>query len=188
MSRINLYNYRAKEIYFRKLRIYFLLASSVLLAIILNVIFYGYLQIEILHQQTRNSFLVTHLEILNTKLAPINEFNNKLRLLQEKVNLVNSIEQKRGYMVGVFQSIDRIVPRRVYFNSISIANNHIEFSGVAAGPVFIADFIDQLRESKNYFKYPALKTNSTNDRNIYNFAIGADIDEAAIKPELDKNG
>lgn len=187
MPRINLYNYRAQESYYKKLRVYILLVIGVIIALLLNIIIYGYLQIKIMYQQTRNSFLITNINILDNSLKPINEFNRRRQLVSGKINLIKSVDSQRDDMVAFFQQLDKIIPKRVYFTDINYQQSQVDFNGVAAGPLYIADLLDKLRESQGVFQTPILKSNSTGDGNNYNFMINASV-KAFLVAETESDG
>lgn len=187
MLRVNLYNYRAQEIYYKKLRIYVLLVVGVLIALFLNILIYGYLQIKIMYQQTRNSFLITNINILDNSLKPINDFNRRRQLLNSKIDLIKTVDAQRDDMVAFFQQLDKIIPKRVYFTDVRYQQSQVDFNGVAASPLYIADLLDKLRESQGVFQMPTLKSNSTGDGNTYSFMINASV-KAFLVAEVESNG
>ena len=125
MARVNLYNYRAQENYYKKLRIYLLLVVGVVIALLVNVMIYGYLQIKIMYQQTRNSFLITHINILDNQLKPMSNHNsnssNQLRLNSEMYktkDYINNMEiqlklQSNVGLMMIQQNIKYII-RSIY--------------------------------------------------------------------------
>jgi len=175
LARVNLYNYHAQENYYKKLRIYVFLAVGVIVALLVNVIVYSYLQYKIIYQQTRNSFLITHINILDNQLKPIVDFDRRREQISNKINLIKDIDVKRDDMVAFFQQVNKITPKRVYFTTLIYQQSQVDFSGVAAGPLYIANLLDKLRESQSIFQTPVLKSNSTGDRNTYNFVISASV-------------
>mgnify|MGYP003439766340 FL=1 len=187
MARVNLYNYRAQENYYKKLRIYSLLVVGVVIALLVNVMIYGYLQIKIMYQQTRNSFLITHINILDNQLKPIRDFNQRRQQISNKINLIKDIDAQRDDMVAFFQQVDKITPKRIYFTALTYQQAQVDFNGVAAGPLYIADLLDKLRESQGIFQMPVLKSNSTGDGNTYNFVISASV-KPFLVAETESNG
>lgn len=187
MLRVNLYNYRAQEVYYKKLRIYVMIVIAIFMALFLNVIIYGYLQVKIMYQQTRNSFLITNINILDNSLKPINDFNRRRQLLNNKINLIKNVDEQRDDMVAFFQHLDKIIPKRVYFVNVNYQQSQVDFSGIAASPLYIADLLDKLRESQCIFQAPILRSNSTGDGNTYNFMINANV-KSFLVAEIESDG
>ena len=71
LNRINLYNYRIKEVNFGKLRVYLFLGIGIALSLFLNFIIYSYYEVHIIYQNTRNTFLTTNINLVDVKLKPI---------------------------------------------------------------------------------------------------------------------
>lgn len=97
--RINLYNYRSREIYYRKLRLYALAIICMLIAIIINLTAYLYIQLEIANQEARNKFLTTQISIINSQILPIRKFKATVKDIENKVKIINAIDHKRDISV-----------------------------------------------------------------------------------------
>jgi type IV pilus assembly protein PilN len=185
--RINLYNYRQQEQRFRKLRIWLMVTVGVFLALLANLLIYSYFQVKILYQQTRNSFLSTSIEITNNRLKPINDFNLRVNILHKKLSLINMVENKRDDEVAFFQQLSKIIPEQVYFSQITFSGQSVSFSGVASSPLYIADFIDRLRDPNGAFIAPVLRSNTTSDNNHYNFNITANVESNLVAESTNGN-
>ena len=154
-----------------------------ILALLMNIFIYGYFQIKIIQQQTRNSFLQTNIDITNAQLRPINEFNEILRRVNQQVDLVNEVEVQRDDTVAFLQHLSKVTPDHIYFTLVLLSGQNVGFNGIAASPLYIADFLDRLRDPKGIFRTPVLRSNTTNDGNNYNFDITTTV-ESSIKAEL----
>lgn len=179
LNRINLYNYRIKEINFGKLRVYFFLGLGIVLSLFLNFIIYGYYEIHIIHQDTRNAFLAANINIVNTKLKPIKEFDRKVELIRKQVRLLQLVEDKRDDTVTFFQQLGIVTPEQVYYKQITWNGIMCQLTGTAASPLYLASLLDKLRDKNGIFANPELVSNNLGADGRYDFMI-----TVQIKPNL----
>lgn len=177
MVRINLFNYRSQEAYYRKLRVFAIVGIAVLISLILNFVAFSYIEMNIMRQETRNSFLNTQIRIIDNQIAPIKDFDTRANDIKKKIDAISIIDRKRFNSVIALQQLHAIVPEKMYFTSIDVLSSSktANFRGVAAGPLYIAQFLDKLRESGGLFTNPILRTNDTKDQNAYNFEISVKL-------------
>lgn len=175
MTRINLFNYRALELYYRRLRVYLLCFLVIVIPLLINILIYATYQIQILFQQSRNLTLMAKLKELDKDLAPISDFNARHLLVQEQINWLNLIENRRDDTVTFFQNLGAIVPQQIYFISVEWNRDQVKFIGVSSSPLYLANFLDQLRAKNGIFINTELKTNDVVNSNGYNFEISSHI-------------
>lgn len=161
---------------------------SLVAALIINALVYSYIEIEIMRQETRNNFLLTQIKIIDNQIAPIKDFDRRVDSIKRRVELIHIIDTKRDDSIAVMQKLHKAIPEKIYFNNISISGGNINFKGVAAGPLYIAHFLDNLRESGSIFINPVLKSNDTKDQNSYNFEINVGINIKNLDAEFESNG
>jgi type IV pilus assembly protein PilN len=127
-------------------------------------------------QETRNSYLDSNITRLNNKLKIVSEFNQQIRQINSKIELVKQVDEKRDDMVALLQQLSKVTPTGVNFSSLIIDNNKVDFNGSAASPLYVADFLQNLRDAGKIFSQPMLKSNTTTDGNSYNFVISAELE------------
>lgn len=157
----------------------------------MNFIAFSYIEMKIMQQETRNSFLNTQIKIIDNQIAPIKDFDSRANDIKKKIDLINIIDQKRFDSVIALQELHSIVPEKMYFTGVDFLSSSktANFRGVAAGPLYIAQFLDNLRESGGLFTSPVLRTNDTKDQNAYNFEISVKLTKpTAIKVEFESDG
>lgn len=157
-----------------------MVSFGVLLALVVNMLIYSYYQVKIMQQKTRNSYLQTSIEITNNRLKPINEFDSRMRLIKQQLELLKTIEDKRDDQIALFQHLSKVTPDRIYFSQIDLSGTHVTFNGNAASPLYIADFIDRLRDHKGIFRSPILRSNNTSNGDVYSFVITAGIESNLV--------
>lgn len=175
MIRINLYNYRSQQLYYKKLRMYSLISIGVILALVINICIYIFYQVKIMYQETRISFLNAHISMLNERLKPIKDFESRIDFIKQQMQLVNFVEGERDDMVAFFQKVNEITPPQIYFTNIGWSESTVTFNGSTAGPLYLADFLDRLRSESGIFYNPILKSNNVTDRGNFNFLIVTSI-------------
>ncbi len=179
LTRINLYNYRIKEINFGKLRVYFFLGIGIVLSLFFNFIIYSYYEIHIIHQDTRNAFLTTNINMIDNKLKPIREFDKKVELIRKQVRLLQVVEDKRDDTVTFFQQLGEVTPEQVYYKQITWNGMMCQLTGTASSPLYLASLLDKLRDKKGIFNNPELVSNNLGADGSYDFMI-----TVQIKPNL----
>lgn len=134
-----------------------------------------------MYQETRNSFLSAHISMLNEKLKPIKDYENRVNYIKQQMALISYIEDERDDMVTFFQKINQITPSQIYFTNISWVESLVTFSGVTNSPVYLADFLDKLRIESTVFYNPVLKSNNADgDGENHNFVITSLIKENLV--------
>ena len=157
-----------------------MVSFGVLLALFVNMLIYSYYQVKIMQQKTRNSYLQTSIEITNNRLKPINEFDSRMRLIKQQLELLKTIEDKRDDQIALFQHLSKVTPERIYFSQIDLSGTHITFNGIAASPLYIADFIYRLRVNKGIFRSTILRSNNNSKGDVYSFVITAGIESNLV--------
>lgn len=153
---------------------------GIILALFINILIYSYYQVKIMQQKTRNSYLQTTIDITNNRLKPINEFENRMKIIKQQLELIKTIEDKRDDQITLFQNLSKVTPEHIYFSQIDMAGMQITFNGNAASPLYIADFIDRLRNNNGIFKSPILRSNNTSNGDVYSFVISAGIESNLV--------
>jgi len=150
------------------------------MSLFINVFIYIYYQVKILYQETRNSFLNAHISMLNERLKPIHEYENRVNYIKQQMALITYVENERDDMVAFFQKINKITPTQIYFTNVTWVESTATFSGVTSSPVYLADFLDKLRLESAVFYGPVLKSNNATDAEHYSFVITSLVKENLV--------
>ena len=173
-----MYDYRAEEIHYKKLRLYLLLFFCFSLSILINIFIFSYYHIKINYQQQRNEYLLAQIDILNEKLIPIDNYREQLKLYKQQYNFFRQLENKRVKILALLQQIIKITPPHIFFTQISLAeNNKLVFSGISSSPLFLMGFLTKLKENILIFDNPILKSNKRLLNGNYEFSIITNINE-----------
>ncbi len=119
--------------------------------------------------------MITNISILDERLKPIDEYNTRLKFLQQQLALLVEAENLRDDMLSFCQHINKITPPQIYYTQINWESNTVNFNGVAPSPLYLANLLDKLRDESGIFYAPVLKTNSATDKDHYTFMITSSI-------------
>ncbi|MDD3265978.1 MAG: hypothetical protein PHC75_02210 [Burkholderiales bacterium] len=187
MHRLNLHNYREKIILYKQYRAYLFISVAIVIPLVMNLIFLCFLEISILKQINVNKVFKDSLNKLDVQMAPAYDFQNKLNIAKEKLEFIKTLEKNKTEMVEIIQYLDKSVPSQIYFTNLEISkkDSSVNFKGIALNPLYIAQFIDSLRESNGVFQKPLLQANSVLDDGSYAFEMSASIHNKTLKPEYE---
>ncbi len=177
MQRMNLYNYRAEELYYAKLRLYFLFCIGIVGSLSLNLFIYLFYQFKIRAQQQLNAYLQVKIESLDQQNLPLKQFSHNLDIVIKRLDNLQQLLHRAQQSVRFFQTLNQLVPTQIYFTSIDIRSNQANFIGVSTSPLYVADFLKNLRSSADVFSSSTLISNQINQDGSNMFAIEAQLQD-----------
>jgi len=83
------------------------------------------------HQNQRNDILNKEIAKLESELKEIKELEETKSKLLSRMEIIQSLQQKRPQIVHVFDEIVRTLPDGVYLNSIIQQGENLKFTGMA---------------------------------------------------------
>lgn len=108
-------------------------------------------------QSNKHDYVKKHLEERKARLAELDEVLKTLktlektrRMLEKKVNIIQSLNARKQDGVKMMDQLSRALPEMVWLRSLKYSNNILSLSGSALSNNQIADFINNLK-STNYF-------------------------------------
>lgn len=174
MPRLNLYDYRAKQAYYRRLREYCLLAAGLIVAVLINLTLYGLLQLKISTQQRKNLNINQEIMRIKLLLQPISTFKRDLIRVQAQEQLLQQLQQHRALPLKVLQQLSALLPETLYFTALQLLDSGIiHCSGVSRDPQQLANFLANLRSSM--FSQVELNPGRITNEGGYHFTINAVI-------------
>lgn len=187
LHRINLYNYKRQEVLYKQYRLYLLISVVIMVPIIVNLLVFCWVEIVMSKQLVRNELLRNKIAIMKTEMKPVYDFKDKLSIINNKIEFINTIETNNTKMISLIQYLDKSVPFQIYLTSLEIfaETGYANFKGIALNPLYIAQFMDSLRASEGCFYKPILRANNVLDDGSYVFDINASINNKTIKLEYE---
>lgn len=148
MIRINLLPFRLarkKENVRRQVSIFFL---SILLIAAALFWYTDGVNREIKQTRERIASVKTQVALYKEKADRVTQIKKKLKILNEKLEIVASLQTKRNEQQILLEEMaDRIVPERMWLESLNADANQVVIKGVAFDNPTIADFMRNLEAS-----------------------------------------
>jgi type IV pilus assembly protein PilN len=108
-----------------------LLIISVLLTGAIILLIHVNIAKSIDHQMQRNNILNNEIAKLESELKEIKDLEETKSKLLSRMEIIQSLQQKRPQVVHVFDEIVRTLPEGVYLNSIVQQGDNLKFTGMA---------------------------------------------------------
>ncbi|PID77739.1 MAG: hypothetical protein CSB21_03835 [Deltaproteobacteria bacterium] len=157
MIRINLLPYRSarrKENVRKQIFIYVL--SLIILLFALFIFDFNIKQkINTLTESINSSKIL--LAKFKKKSKEVDELRKKLGALNNKLDVIKSLQNDRRFGIGVMEELTKVVvPGRVWFKNVKLDKKSIYFSGYSLDDRAVADFMRNLEKS-SFFSNVELK-------------------------------
>ncbi len=103
------------------------LAVTALILILVHMHFEGLID----HQKGRNNILDTEIKRLDKELQKIKGLEEKKANLLSRMEIIQSLQQKRPQIVHLFDEIVKTMPEGLHLNSIVQSGNNVTIKGIA---------------------------------------------------------
>lgn len=148
MIRINLLPFRVarkKENIRRQVSIFFL--SIVMVSLLLAWYTMG-INKEIVETKAQIVQVKTQIALYKEKADRVTQIKKNLKTLEDKLKIVSSLEEKRMEQLVLLEELsERVVPERMWLESMKADSTHVTLKGVAFDNPTIADFMRNLEIS-----------------------------------------
>ena len=148
MIRINLLPFRVarkKENIRRQVSIFFL--SIVMIALLLTWYTMG-IDKKIVETRVQINQVKAQISLFKEKADRVTKIKKKLQILKDKLKIVSSLEAKRREQLILLEELpDKIVPEKMWLQSMKSDSTHVTLAGVAFDNPTIADFMRNLETS-----------------------------------------
>jgi type IV pilus assembly protein PilN len=108
------------------------------------------------HQEFRNKLLESEIAKLETQLNEIKGLEDTKTKLLSRMEIIQSLQQKRPQIVHVFDEIVRTVPEGIYLTAIKQTGDSFEFTGVTESNGRVSAYMRNI-EASPWMKNPKLK-------------------------------
>ena len=148
MIKINLLPFRVarkKENIRRQVSIFFL--SIVMIALVLTWYTLG-MDKKIVEIRAQTKQVKAQIALYKEKADRVTQIKKNLKILKDKLKIVSSLEQKRNEQLLLLEELsDKIVPERMWLESLKADSKHVTLKGIAFDNPTIADFMRNLEVS-----------------------------------------
>jgi len=141
MAYINLLPWREEALKVKQKEFFTVLAAAGLCAFALVLAVNIYFQTRIDGQTTRNQFLTSEIQKLDSQIAEIKTLNDKKAALQKRIDVVEQLQRSRNVGTQVLDEIAKIIPNGIYITQIDKQGNSIHITGKSESNNHLANMI-----------------------------------------------
>jgi len=172
MAQINLLPWREQQRDDRKRR--FLMMIVLIVVAASGSIFLAdqYVRNEINSQMARNSFIQNEIQLLDARVAEINQLQDQKREIRDRMNVIGNLQGSRPVIVRVFDELVKTLPEGVYFQSLERAGDYLNIIGVADSYGELTDLMRRL-DASEWFADPNLQIISAAEGGSEGFSANA---------------
>lgn len=108
------------------------------------------------YQQSRNQYLQSEIDILNTKLQEIKDIETTKANLLARMNVIQSLQRSRPEIVHLFEELVTTLPEGVWLQNISQKEKSLNIEGSAESNARVSAYMRNL-EASEWLKNPILE-------------------------------
>lgn len=163
---------KIRKDFFKNLLICTVLA--LLCCIAISVVLNGQLS----NQQSRNSYLISHIALLDEKINQIKNISIQREQLDFRMEVIQSLQSYRPMVVHVFDQLVQTLPKGVYYTSLKRKDQQLTISGMASANGQVSELMRKLNAS-SWLKNPELISIVENDQDqaLKDFVLTVDINQ-----------
>jgi type IV pilus assembly protein PilN len=128
---------------------------SVILTIAVIALVHVMISNQISYQQSRNKILTDEIARLDVALKEIEGLEETKEKLLSRMDIIQSLQQKRPQIVHLFDEIVRTVPEGIFLTGIKQSGNAIEIKGVAESNGRVSAYMRNI-DSSEWMSTPKL--------------------------------
>ncbi len=156
MAQINLLPWRERLREDRKRRFVSVIVCVVIASGLSVFLADRYVRNEINNQLSRNAFIQNEIQILDAKVAEINDLQEQKREIRDRMKVIQNLQGSRPVIVRVFDELVKTLPEGVYFQTLDRVGDSLNIVGVAESYGQLTDLMRQLASS-TWFTDPNLQ-------------------------------
>ena len=156
MARINLLPWREELRKEQTRQFVSMLAISAALTAAIFLLVYVNIAKMIDNQNFRNTMLTNEITRLEEQLKQIAELESTKAQLLSRMEIIQSLQQKRPQVVHVFDEIVRTLPEGIYLTNLKQQGDNFEFTGISESNGRVSAYMRNI-ESSEWMKNPRLK-------------------------------
>ena len=98
-------------------------------------------------QQTRNNYLIQHIQRINTTIKEIETLEQTRQALIDRSHVIQKLQQTRPSIVHIFDEIARTVPNSLHLIELQQHGKNIELTGMAESNATISTYMLNIKNS-----------------------------------------
>ena len=132
------------------------------------------------YQDSRNSILNSEIAKLENELREIKDLENTKKKLLARMEIIQSLQQRRPQIVHVFEEIVRTLPDGIYLTSIVQQGKQLKFTGIAQSNGRISAYMRNI-DASDWLDTPRLKVIETKNKDDRGSEFVLEINTTAPK-------
>ena len=139
---------------------------------------------QIDHQNSRNKMLQTEINILDEALKQIETLEETKDQLLARMDVIQSLQQRRPQIVHLFDDIVRTVPEGIYLTSIKQEAEQLIFKGVAESNGRVSAYMRNI-DSSDWMNTPKLNVIETKEGTLRSSNFTLTTSQSSPEGEID---
>jgi type IV pilus assembly protein PilN len=131
------------------------LFAALLLALIATAGVHYYYHSQIAHQNSRNNYLSSQVQLYQRQIKEIQNLKNTRELLLQRMRVIQGLQAMRPFTVRVFDGLVQTIPDGIFVISITKNGNTVTVDARAESNTRISEFMRNINRSK-LFTHPIL--------------------------------
>ena len=115
------------------------------------------------------------IEGLKKKIGELSKIKEQKRIVEEKLNIINSLEAARSGPVDLFKMLSTAIPEKAWLLTVKDTGTKIELVGNASNEDVVADFMRGLQKNKEFSAVELDIAQRTTDRETSADVVGFTI-------------
>jgi len=186
MPRINLLPWRDLERKRKRQEFMFATVGAIVVALLVGLLLRFQYDAQISHQNERNQYLQSQIEILDHQIAEILDLEQQRKRLSDRIEVIQKLQSSRPEAVHLFDQLVRLLPDGIYLTSVKQTDRRIQIKGVAESSTRVSAFMRNI-DGSEWLKDPSLEiieTKGGNDAGS-NFVLYAN--QVGAQPAAEKS-
>src|SRR5687768_4827695 len=141
MTTINLLPWRETRRKERQREYLIITAASVAGVLLLALLVHLQINSMISHQERRNQYLQTEIQILDRKLVEIKKLEETRQALIDRINVIQELQANRPGVVHLFDELVKTLPEGTYLTSLVQQGEALVFDGQAESNTRVSSYM-----------------------------------------------
>jgi type IV pilus assembly protein PilN len=140
---------------------------------------------QINHQKARNKILQDEIDTLDASLKQISDLEDTKEQLLARMDVIQSLQQRRPQIVHLFDDFVRTVPEGIYLTSIKQDGNLLTINGVAESNGRVSAYMRNI-DASDWMATPKLKVIETREGTLRSSNFTLETSQSAPKTNSEK--
>ncbi|MEL0628375.1 PilN domain-containing protein [Psychromonas aquatilis] len=173
MSAINLLPWRESEARYKQRSFYMLLGISCFMTLILCYAWNNYIDQMTVAQNLRNQYLQSEIAIVDQEIVEITNIKQQKAELIRRIELIQTLDQKRPLITRLFNRLPDITPVGVYIDSMHLSAGTVLVKGRAEDTSKVSEMLRNVEKEGwlNDVTLPSIISTQTQPVKLYHFSM-----------------